>query len=213
MEPSLLLSEGERFAQLDCCCGQDFTDCLRRARSQTSRGSSTCTFGNPMTIVFRIARLIALSLWVGGLVFFIFVAKVAFTTLPSPELAGLMVRGSLISLHHLGLLCGLAYLVFTLLLLATQRDTHPVRAVELLLVAVMLVLTAYSEFSIIPQMEAYRISVGGDITKVPPDEPARVNFEHLHKVSVRLESAVLLQGLALLGLAGVHGRDDYDRFA
>ena len=166
-----------------------------------------------MTIIFRIVRLIALSVWVGGLVFFIFVAMVAFTTLPSAELAGLMVRGSLIALHHIGLVCGLVYLVFTLLLLSTKRDTHPVRLVELLLAAVMLVLTAYSAFSIMPQMEAYRISVGGDITKAPQDAPARVNFEHLHKVSVRLESAVMLQGLALLVLVDVHGHGDYDRMA
>lgn len=166
-----------------------------------------------MTLVFRTIRLIALSVWVGGLAFFILVAMVAFKTLPTVELAGLMVRGSLISLHHLGLVCGLVYLVFTVLLLATHKDTHSLRVVELLLAAVMLVLTAYSQYSIIPQMEAYRISVGGDITMAPQDAPARVNFEHLHKLSVRVESAVLLEGLVLLGLASVHGRNDYERFA
>ncbi len=165
-----------------------------------------------MTIVFRILRLIALSLWVGGLVFFISVARVAFTTL-NAESAGLVVRGSLLSLHHLGMACGLVYLVFTLLLVATQRDTHPVRGVELLLVAVMLVITAYSQYSIIPQMEAYRISVGGDITTAPANAPARVNFEHLHRVSERLESAILLQGLVLLGMACFQRRNDHNRFA
>lgn len=166
-----------------------------------------------MTTVFRIARLFALAVWVGGLVFFGFVAAVAFKTLPSVEEAGLMVRGSLIALHHVGLVCGVVYLLFTLALLATQRDTHPVRAAELALVVVMLGLTAYSEFSVMPRMESDRMSAGGDITKLAEDAPARVHFNRLHQVSVRVEGGVLIAGLVLLGLASVHGRDDYDRFA
>lgn len=166
-----------------------------------------------MTTVFRIVRLFALAVWVGGLVFFGFVAAAAFKTLPSVEEAGLVVRGALISLHHIGLVCGIIYLLFTLALLATQRDTHPLRAAELALVVVMMVLTGYSELSVIPRMESDRVSVGGDITKAPEDAPARVHFNHLHNVSVRVEGGVLIAGLVLLGLASVHGRDDYDRFA
>ncbi len=98
-----------------------------------------------MTTVFRVVRLFALAVWVGGLVFFGFVAAVAFKTLPV-ESAGLMVRGSLISLHHIGMVCGILYLLFTLALLATQRDTHPVRAAELALVVVMLALTGTRSF-------------------------------------------------------------------
>ncbi|MGA7157691.1 MAG: DUF4149 domain-containing protein [Acidobacteriaceae bacterium] len=166
-----------------------------------------------MTTVFRIARLFALAVWVGGLVFFGFVAAVAFKTLPAVEEAGLMVRGALISLHHIGLVCGIVYLLFTLALLATQRDTHPVRAAELALVIVMLGLTGFSEFSVIPRMESDRLSAGGDITKLAENSPTREQFNRLHKVSVRVEGGVLLAGLVLLGLASVHGRDDFDRFA
>ncbi|MGA8938731.1 MAG: DUF4149 domain-containing protein [Acidobacteriaceae bacterium] len=166
-----------------------------------------------MTTVFRIVRLFALAVWVGSLVFFGFVAAVAFSSLPSVEEAGLVVRGALISLHHIGMVCGVVYLLFTLALLATQRDTHPLRAAELALVVVMLALTGYSEFSVIPRMETDRISLGGDITKAPEDAPAREHFDRLHKVSVRVEGTVLIVGLVLLGLASVHGRDDYDRFA
>lgn len=166
-----------------------------------------------MTTVFRIVRLFALAIWVGGLVFFGFVAAVAFKTLPDAHAAGLVVRGSLIALHHIGMVAGLIYLLFTLALLATQRDTHPIRAAELVLVVVMLVLTGYSEFSVIPRMEADRVSVGGDITTAPVDSPAREHFERLHKVSVRVEAAVLFEGLLLLGMASIHGRDDFDRFA
>src|ERR1700679_3438683 len=139
-----------------------------------------------MTTVFRIVRLFALAIWVGGLVFFGFVAAVAFRTLPDAHSAGLMVRGSLIALHHIGMVAGLVYLLVTLALLATQGDTHPVRAAELVLVVVMLVLTGYSEFSVIPRMEADRVALGGDVTKAPADAPALAHFDRLHKVSVRV---------------------------
>jgi hypothetical protein len=166
-----------------------------------------------MTTVFRIVRLIALAIWVGGLVFFGFVAAIAFRTLPDVHSAGLVVRGSLIALHHIGMVAGLVYLLVTLALLATQGDSHPVRAAELILVVVMLVLTGYSEFSVIPRMDADRMALGGDVSIAPADSPALKHFDRLHKVSVRVEGAVLIAGLLLLGLAAVHGRDDFDRFA
>ena len=166
-----------------------------------------------MTIVFRSIRLIALALWVGGLVFFGFVAAVAFKTLPDAHSAGAVVRGSLIQLHHIGMVAGLVYLLSTLALLATQRDSHPVRAAEIVLVVVMLALTGYSEFSVIPRMEKDRMSLGGDITVASADAPALKHFDRLHKVSVRVEGAVLIAGLLLLGMTSIHGRDDFDRFA
>ncbi len=166
-----------------------------------------------MTTVLRVVRLYALAIWVGGLVFFGFVAAMAFKTLPDAHEAGIVVRGALISLHHIGMASGLIYLLCTLALLATQRDTHPIRAAELVLVMMMLALTGYSEFSVIPRMEADRTSLGGDVAKAPEEAPARKHFERLHRVSVKVESVVLIEGLMLLAMAGIHGRDDFDRFA
>ncbi len=166
-----------------------------------------------MTTVLRVVRLYALAIWVGGLVFFGFVAAMAFKTLPDAHEAGIVVRGALISLHHIGMASGLIYLLCTLALLATQRDTHPIRAAELVLVMMMLALTGYSEFSVIPRMEADRTSLGGDVAKAPDEAPARKHFERLHRVSVKVESVVLIEGLMLLAMAGIHGRDDFDRFA
>lgn len=166
-----------------------------------------------MTTVLRVLRLFALAAWVGGIVFFGFVAKVAFTSLPDAQEAGIVVRGSLISLHQLGLCAGLVYLLVTLALLATQRDTHPVRAAELALVIAMLALTAYSQFSIIPRMERDRLALGGDVAKAPVDAPEHKHFDRLHNLSVKFEGAVLIEGLLLLAMAAIHGRDDFDRFA
>jgi len=165
-----------------------------------------------MTTLLRTIRLIALAIWVGGLVFFGFVASVAFTNLATAQ-AGLVVRNSLIALHRIGLAAGLVYFVITLALLATQRDTHPVRAAELALVIAMLILTAYSQFSIMPSMESDRIALGGDVSNSPAEAPAHKHFDRLHNLSVRFEGAVLIEGLLLLAFAAIHGRDDFDRFA
>jgi len=166
-----------------------------------------------MTTVLRILRLIAMATWVGSLIFFGFVAKVAFSVLPDPHTAGLVVRGTLISLHHLGLLAGTLYFLITLALLATQGDSHPARAAELALVISMLGLTAYSQFSILPRMESDRLSLGGDVATSPSDAPAHKHFDRLHNLSVKMEGAILIEGLLLLILAPIHGRDDFDRFA
>jgi len=166
-----------------------------------------------MALALRILRLFCLAVWVGGIVFFVAgVTVVAFKTMPDAHQAGLIVRGSLISLHRMGMIAGGLYLFFTLTLLATQRDTHPARAVELALVISMLALTGYSQLSVMPRMETDRLTLGGDVTKAAPDVPAKEHFERLHRLSVKLEGAILIEGLILLALAAVHGRDDFDRF-
>jgi len=105
-----------------------------------------------MALLFRVLRSIALAVWFGALVFFVAgVTVVAFKNF-DVHTAGTMVRGSLIMLHRIGMAAGAVYLLFTLALLATQRDSHPARAVELALVVAMLALTAYSQLSVIPRM-------------------------------------------------------------
>lgn len=159
-----------------------------------------------MTLTLRSLRLIALALWVGGIVFFLAVANVAFKTMPDVHLAGMIVRGSLLALHRIGLGAGSVYLFCTLALLATQ-DSHPARAVELVLVVSMLALTLFLQQSVIPHMETDRLTLGGDVQTVSADNPVRAHFDRLHSVSTRLEGMVLLEGLILLCLAPLHGRE------
>lgn len=167
-----------------------------------------------MRTTLRALRLMALALWVGGIAFFAFaVAPVAFKVMPDAHQAGAIVRGTLLVLHRIGLIAGLAYLLFTLALLATQHDSHPARAVEIVLVVSMLALTLYLQQSVLPRMETDRLTLGGEVDKAPVDAPARLRFERLHRVSEKLEGVVLFEGLALLCLVPVHGRDLPDRFA
>ncbi len=167
-----------------------------------------------MTAAFRAIRLIALAFWVGSLLFFAFaVAPVAFKTMPDAHQAGLIVRGTLLALHRIGLGAGSVYLFFTLALLAAQRDSHPARAVEIVLIVAMMALTLYLQQSVLPHMETDRLTLGGDVQAAPVDSPPRVHFDRLHKLSERLEGTILIEGLLLLCLAPIHGRDDFDRLS
>jgi hypothetical protein len=159
-----------------------------------------------MTTLLRILRLYPLALWAGGEVFFVLVAGIAFSVLPDAHSAGLVVRSALIDLHRIGLWAGVVYLLATLGLLVTRRDTHRARAVEVALIGVMLALTLYSQASVIPRMENDRLSLGGDVAAVPKENPVRHDFDRLHSLSVNLEGAVLLCSLVLVALAPIHDR-------
>ena len=67
------------------------------------------------------------------------------------------------------------------------------------MVLLMLALTLFSQFWIIPRMDTLRAQVG-DFASVPLTDPARVQFDALHVWSTRLEGAVLLLGLAVVYL-------------
>jgi hypothetical protein len=164
-----------------------------------------------LTTVLRILRALALAAWTGSLLFFVFVAQIAFTHLDL-HAAGEIVRASLTSLHHLGLAAGVVYFLATVTLLGSQHDTHPARALELVLIVAMMSLTAYSQYSVIPRMERDRLALGGDVSPATVDRPEHRNFDRLHSLSVKFEGAVLLEGFLLLCLAPVHGRDDDNRF-
>jgi hypothetical protein len=165
-----------------------------------------------MTTFFRILRLLSLVAWVGGLIFFVAgVTRVAFATMPDAHLAGLIVRGTLRVLHHIGFIAGLVYLVSTLTLIATQRDSHLVRALEVLVVLIMLAVTGYSHFSVLPRMDADLASLGGVIDPTTANAPAHRHFDRLHGLSVKLEGTVLFAGLLLVCLAPLPRRDDLDR--
>jgi putative copper export protein len=154
----------------------------------------------------RILRLYAIALWVGGLVFFVVVAQVAFSTLPSTHEAGMVVRGSLLDIHHIGIVAGFVYLLATTALRLLNRNSQGLYIAESLLVIAMLLLTFYSKESIIPRMEQDRASLGGEVDTSPTDAPAHLDFNRLHHLSTNVEGCVLLCGLIVLALAAVPGK-------
>ena len=68
-----------------------------------------------------------------------------------------------------------------------------------LLVFVMILCTVASQYGVIARMDALRVQMGS-VDATAADNPLRMAFDRLHQYSVRLESAVLLSGLAALYL-------------
>ncbi len=156
-----------------------------------------------MRTLFHTLVFLAIGLWLGGLVFFAgILAPIAFAELPplfpnqaqGIHAAGLVVGGSLIRLHWMGLCCGVVFLAATLLARRHYRSVVP----QTVLIVAMLVLTAYSQFSIIPRMNTASESVGGNIEAVASNNPGREIFDRLHRQSVRVELVILLCGFGAL---------------
>jgi uncharacterized membrane protein len=153
-----------------------------------------------MEKVLRALRLLAMVLWVGGLCFFAFVlAPVAFHTLTNTHDAGLVVGGTLRVLHWIGLVGGVVfYLATALLWLRAEVPARVGFAIQLVLTGVMLAVTTYSQFRVLPAMEVDRVAAGGSIEAAATTNSGRIDFERLHVLSERLEGLVLFCGLGVV---------------
>ena len=158
-----------------------------------------------MRTLLRALILLLVVVWLGGVMFFPVVAASAFSSIPDTHLAGTVVRKCLVTLHYEGLLAGA---VIVLLLLFAQAVGALRRNVvgPVILALIMLALTSFSQFWIIPKMEGYRLAAGGTIDSVSRDDPNRIAFNKLHVVSERVEEGVLFSGIVLvILLAGNYG--------
>ncbi len=145
----------------------------------------------------RFVMLLCLTVWIGALVFFPVVAQTSFTVLPSTQLAGLVVRDTLIDLHWIGMFAGITFLIFSLIDNRVTVGRPRVFALSHILIAFMIALTAISQFAIIPRMDVLRITAG-EISMLPVSNPMRAEFDSLHAWSTRIEMTVLLLGLIVL---------------
>jgi uncharacterized membrane protein len=151
--------------------------------------------------ILRFLMLLSLVVWIGGLIFFAFVlAPTAFQVLPDTHLAGNVVGRALGKLHWIAIVAGIVFLLSSLLYSSLTQGTAHLFAMRHVLICLMLALTLFSQFWIIPRMDTLRAQVG-DFAQVPLTNPARVQFDALHVWSTRVEVAVLIMGLVVVYLA------------
>ena len=149
--------------------------------------------------ILRFIRMLALSLWLGSIFFFAaVVAPTAFSVLPSRTMAGQIVSHSLSSLHWIGIVCGLVFLLGGVLLALVHGSNSPFHLRDLLLVA-MMAITLTAHFGIERKMNILKEEMG-IIENVPQQDTRRVEFNHLHKWSTKMEGSVFLAGLVLMFL-------------
>ena len=153
-----------------------------------------------MKTLLRTLLYLALVVWLGAEIFFPVVAGVAFSTLPDTHAAGTVVGKLLRILHGMGLVSGMVALA--LLALAPAWNIYKPRAVlaPMTIIVLMIALTGYSQWVILPAMERDRIAAGGAIDAADATNPLVAHFNSLHVRSERVEGAVLLLGLATVVL-------------
>ena len=151
-----------------------------------------------MKTFIRTLIYLALVVWLGGLLFFPIVAAVSFTHISDTHAAGSIVGACLRIVHLEGLFAGA--LLVLLFIAASASGLYPRRVlrVPMLLVVLMLVLTAVSQFGILPRMETHRIAAGGAVDAVPVSDPNRIAFNNLHHTSVHVEEGAMIAGLLLV---------------
>ena len=150
-----------------------------------------------MTNFLRFLQVFALGAWVGSIIYFsAVVAQGAFRTLPTIDDAGRLVGFTLAGLHSMGVICAVIYLVASL---ALGRSLKALAQPAALGVILMLALTLVSARIVIPRMDVLRAQMGS-VAATAAGDPLRGEFDRLHGVSVILEGAVLLIGIAALFL-------------
>jgi len=134
-----------------------------------------------MKTLLRTLLYLALIVWLGAEIFFPVVAAITFMLLRI--------------LHGMGFVSGM--IALALLALAPAWGIYKPRAVlpPMGLVVLMIVLTAFSQFVIIPTMERDRIAAGGAIDTTDAANPNTIDFNKLHNRSETVEEAILLFGL------------------
>lgn len=149
-----------------------------------------------MSSLLRAIEFLGLSLWLGSDVFLSFVVAPGAFRILSRDQAGAMVGYALGAMHIGGIICGS---VLILARLARTKSFSSLATPAALCVLAMIALTAISEFTVSPKMAALRAQMGS-IQATAADSPLLVQFARLHRVSVSLESGVLLAGIAAMYL-------------
>lgn len=155
-------------------------------------------------LALRYAGLLALSLWVGGLlVLGAIVAPSIFDVLAlrqaadSRVLAGAIFGESLARFHLLSYVCGVVLLGS--LLARGVLGPRPARfAVRLSIGALMMAASAYSGLVVSSQIAAAQREMGVAPSSLPEGDARRVRFGRLHATSTGLEVVPVLGGLLLL---------------
>jgi hypothetical protein len=155
-------------------------------------------------LVLRYAGVLALTVWVGGLVVLGGIAAPSiFDVLASrhvPDdrlLAGAIFGEALRRFHLLSYGCGVV-LIGSLLARGVLGPRPLKFAVRLGMACVMLSAALYSGLVVLPQIAAAQAAIGAAPSSLPEGDPRRVGFGRLHALSTGLLAVPLCGGLLLL---------------
>ena len=156
-----------------------------------------------------IIEIIAITCWVGGMAALAFIAAPAiFQTSVSREQAGKTFGLILRRFHPVTYLCGAAILIAGLMRWAGDFN-HQLYASEITrysIAALMLVIALYSGLGVSRRLDQLRARMPAGIDHTPKNDPRRVEFNNLHRISTTLMAFNLLLGFAMVVLFALGDR-------
>jgi hypothetical protein len=179
----------------------------REAGVSAARGATLAEGNGAFATVLRDVRLLLMALWLGGAVFFsATVAPSVFGVLRSRsvvyanEAAGSIVTRTLSILNTGGFIVALLLLASAFLF--RRKLKRRVFIAEVISLAVVVIATGVGQWVIAARMLALRAAMGLPIDDVAADNPLRISFDSLHKLSVAaLGLAIIAAAIALLLIA------------
>ena len=153
--------------------------------------------------LLRYLYVVALVLWVGGLVVAgalvapsVFGVLQAWNPSQGRVLAGQVFGEVLLRLTWLSYAMG--GIMFITLTLHRLLGARPLKyGIRVGIMATMLVMMMITGFYLIPEVDALQTQVSGPVSELPDTDPRRVEFNRLHGLSNILFSITAIGGLAL----------------
>jgi uncharacterized membrane protein len=148
--------------------------------------------------VAAVLELLAITIWVGGMAALSFLAAPAiFQTAPSRESAGRSFGLILRRFHWVAYGCGAAILLAGAMRWGGGYSLTAPEQARALLAAVMLGIALYSGVIVSGRLDRLRAEMSGGVDSIPKQDPRRVRFNQLHRLSTALMGFNLLLGLML----------------
>jgi hypothetical protein len=155
-------------------------------------------------LALRYAGLLALTLWVGGLLVLGAIAApsifdvLAVRQIPDHRLLAGAIFGEILrKFHLLSYACG-AVLLLTLVVRGVMGPRPIWFAARVGTAVLMLAATTYSGFVVSNQISRLQTEIGVAPSSLAPSDPRRLAFGRLHATSTGLEMIPVLGGLLLL---------------
>ena len=154
-------------------------------------------------IVLRYLYVVALVLWVGGLITAgalvaptVFGVLQAWNATEGRVLAGQVFGEVLLRLTWLSY--AMAAVMFVTLTLHRLLGARPLKyGIRVGIMAMMLVMMMVTGFYLIPEVDAIQAQVSGPVSELPDADPRRMEFNRLHGLSNILFSITAIGGFAL----------------
>ncbi len=149
-----------------------------------------------LTIILRFIYLLSLTLWIGGMAFFSFIAAPSvFKVLPRDE-AGKVVTEIFPKYYWEGIICG-AIALASSLALGMRTSWSVLLIMRTILLGVMIIAVLYAVLVLEPQVHAVKEQITS-FESLSSTDPLRLEFGRLHGRSFSVNAAVLLLGIIVL---------------